>query len=222
MYVFALRALMCLRYNRAMIRLVVFLGNTGREYESTRHNTGWLFAHFLFGDGISWSKKHNSHFATLGRVEALSLLSCEGRVPADVAGKLLLQKPLTYMNLSGQAVSHAAHFHKIPPQDILVVHDEIELPLGTLSLKYAGGLAGHNGLRSIKASLGTADFWRLRFGVGKPASGDVAGYVLSPFSADEQITLQYVFQSAKELFCALILSPSPDTLLKSWAKVKVQ
>ena len=198
------------------------MGNTGREYEATRHNTGWLFAHFLFGDGIAWGKKYNSHFATLGRSEALSLLGSTTSFSAVSEAKLFLQKPLTYMNLSGQALSRAAAFHKVVPQDILVVHDEIELPLGTVSLKYSGGLAGHNGLRSIKASLGTADFWRLRFGVGKPASGDVAGYVLSPFSSDERITVERVFQSAKELFCCLISSASPDTLLSRWAKVKVQ
>ena len=205
-----------------MIRLVVFLGNTGREYEGTRHNTGWLFAHFLFGDGITWSKKYNSHFATLGRDEALSLLGRAASLGAGGEGKLLLQKPLTYMNLSGQALSRAAAFHKVVPQDILVVHDEIELPLGTMSLKFSGGLAGHNGLRSIKASLGTADFWRLRFGVGKPASGDVAGYVLSSFTSDERITLERVFQSAKELFADLITSTSPEALLPRWAKVKVE
>ena len=204
-----------------MIRLVIFLGNTGREYEATRHNTGWLFAHFLFGDAIAWSKKHSSHFATLGRSEALSLLGFGGTPPAGAAGKLLLQKPLTYMNLSGQALLQAARFHKVEPQDILVVHDEIELALGTVSLKYSGGLAGHNGLRSIKASLDTADFWRLRFGVGKPASGDVAGYVLSSFTSDERITLERVFGCARELFCCLIASAAPQSLLPRWAKVKV-
>ena len=198
------------------------MGNTGREYEDTRHNTAWLFAHFLFGSegSIAWHKKHNSQLASPQRSEVLSLLGSTSSTGGS-DDKLLLQKPLTLMNLSGQAVSRAAAFYKVAHEDILVVHDEIELPLGTVSLKYSGGLAGHNGLRSVKAQLGTADFWRLRFGVGKPASGDVAGYVLSSFTSDERITLERVFGCARELFASLIASAAPQSLLPRWAKVKV-
>ena len=93
------------------------------------------------------------------------------------------------MNLSGEAIADAAAFFKVKGEEILVVHDELELPVGTASLKWSGGLGGHNGLRSAKASLGTADFWRLRFGIGRPDHPDVAAYVLSDFTSDERITL---------------------------------
>ena len=125
------------------------------------------------------------------------------------------------MNLSGDAIGEAAHFFKIPPSDILIVHDEIELPVGTVSLKWSGGLGGHNGLRSAKAVLGTADFWRLRLGVGKPADGGVADYVLGNFTADENIILSQVFPQTAELFAKLLTSANPQKLVAEWGKKKL-
>ena len=130
-------------------------------------------------------------------------------------------KPLTYMNLSGEAVGEAARFFKIKPENILILHDEIELPLGTVSLKWSGGLGGHNGLRSIKEHLGTADFWRLRFGVGKPVHGSVADFVLGIFSEDEKIILSQVFSQANILFSKILTSSQPEKLISEWGKKKV-
>ncbi len=217
-----------------MIQLVAFLGNFGREYENTRHNTAWLFEDSLpFSSRISWSAKYKSDFCTadfpdfVEWLKSSSLIktkedgSLSPSVPKDAPKKIYFMKPLTYMNLSGEAVAEAAHFFKIPSEDILIVHDEIELPLGTVSLKWSGGLGGHNGLRSLKASLGTADFWRLRFGVGKPANGDVANYVLGSFTQDEKITLSQIFSQTHPLFTSVILSRDPQRLIPEWGKKKI-
>ncbi len=125
------------------------------------------------------------------------------------------------MNLSGQAIGEAARFFKIPSENILIIHDEIELPLGTVSLKWSGGLGGHNGLRSIKETLGTADFWRIRFGVGKPVHGSVADFVLGSFTNDEQIALSQVFEQSKLLFAKVLTSKTPENLIQEWGKKKV-
>lgn len=135
--------------------------------------------------------------------------------------KIYFLKPETYMNASGDSVSALAAFFKIEPHEILVVHDELELIPGTISLKWSGGLGGHNGLRSMKSSFGTADFWRLRFGIGRPNHPDVAGYVLSRFTEDERITLDISFKKATELFALLLTESKPEKLLKEWAKVKI-
>ncbi len=128
--------------------------------------------------------------------------------------------PQTFMNLSGESIAAACGFFKLKPEQVLVVHDEIELPLGTVSLKWSGGLGGHNGLRSTKTCLATPDFWRLRFGVGRPEHPDVAGFVLSDFTSDERITLSRVWPAAGELLDA-VLEKGPEPLLKEWAKKKI-
>ena len=207
-----------------MIELIAFLGNYGAEYENTRHNTGWLFEkQFPFAQKINWQNKYKADFAAIDYdvfvqwlVESgLAKERKDGSLPiADSAPKkIYLMKPLTYMNLSGEAVGEAARFFKIPSENILAVHDEIELPLGTFSFKWSGGLGGHNGLRSIKAAFGTADFFRLRFGVGKPANVNIADYVLGNFSGDEKITLSQVFAEANKLFAKAVLSKEPQNLV---------
>ena len=153
--------------------LVVGLGNPGREHERNRHNAGWLVLDELARrhDG-SWRAKHKGQVADI-RIEG---------------HKLALLKPETYMNESGRAVADAARFYKVDPDAILVVHDEGDFDLGRLELKFGGGLAGHNGLRSIAQHLKTPDFLRLRIGVGRPARGDkrpLADYVLSNFEAHD-------------------------------------
>jgi PTH1 family peptidyl-tRNA hydrolase len=149
--------------------LVAGLGNPGREYERTRHNVGWMVADELARrHGGSWRGKFS------GRVAEVRL--------GDL--RLALLKPETYMNLSGGPVSAAARFYKLPPSELLVVHDESDLDTGRLQARMGGGLAGHNGLRSIAASLSTPEFVRLRVGVGRPERGDrrpLADYVLSSF-----------------------------------------
>ncbi|MBQ5492044.1 MAG: aminoacyl-tRNA hydrolase [Treponema sp.] len=193
-----------------MIELVAFLGNYGEQYADTRHNAPWLFADSLpFADRLSWSSKFKAEYA-----------SAENIVPG-VERKIHFIKPLTYMNLSGDAISEAAHFFKITPDRVLVIHDEIELPPGTLSLKFGGGLGGHNGLRSTKEKLGTADFWRIRLGIGKCTDGNVASYVLGHFSSDEKILLSQMFGPASELLTKVLSAKDPSNLLKEWSKKKV-
>src|SRR5919199_5739035 len=153
--------------------LVAGLGNPGREYERTRHNVGWLVLDELARrHGGSWRSKFNGSLAEI-RLDG---------------AKLALLKPETYMNESGRSVGDAARFFKVPPESLLVVHDDVDLEPGRLQARRGGGLAGHNGLRSLAQALGSQDFLRLRIGVGRPGRGDrrsVADYVLSPFDADE-------------------------------------
>ncbi len=189
-----------------MISLVAFLGNYGTQYEGNRHNVAWLFAEAVPSlSSLSWQKKFKGRYASV---------QTEGSAPVHYI------KPETFMNLSGDSIGEACKFFKLKPEEVLVVHDEIELPLGTVSLKWSGGLGGHNGLRSTKASLGTADFWRLRFGVGRPEHPDVAGYVLSDFSSDERITLSRVWPPSAKLL-EEILAEGPESLVKEWAKRKI-
>ncbi|MDR0908651.1 MAG: aminoacyl-tRNA hydrolase [Spirochaetaceae bacterium] len=197
------------------IELAVFLGNPGPKYAYTRHNAAWLLADTLpgaFGTELYFQTKFKGRYAETG-----------GR-------KFLL--PETFMNDSGMSVQEAAAFYKIPANAIIVAHDEIELPLGTVSLKYGGGLGGHNGLRSIKACISTADFWRLRIGVGRPGDrepgkggregehGDIVGWVLSSFSEAETPVLEQSLNAAAELL-GKVFDNEPESLLKEYAKYKV-
>lgn len=125
------------------------------------------------------------------------------------------------MNLSGKSIAELSSFYKIKAENILTLHDELELPLGTVSLKYGGGLGGHNGLRSTKENLSTNDFWRFRFGIGRPAHKDIASYVLSHFTEDENISLEKVFSHAHAFFIKLILESNPAKFLPAWSKQKI-
>lgn len=168
--------------------MAVFLGNPGTEYRNTRHNAGWMLLDALPGSQtIVWQRKFKG--------------SCGDYPVTSSAGgrKILLLKPETYMNLSGSSVQPAAAFYKIAPREIIVVHDEIELPYGTLSVRQGGGLGGHNGLRSIAGALGTNEFARLRIGVGRPSRGDVAAYVLGRFSPEEEPLLGRILTGASQL-----------------------
>ena len=155
-----------------MVKLMVFLGNPGKEYRDTRHNAGFMLADHLY-PSASWQLKFNSAFS--------------------IVDGMKMMKPMTMMNLSGTAVSEAAAFYKLKAEEILVVHDDLELPLGTAKLQKDGGLQGHNGLRSIKERLGTSAFCRLRIGIGRPQHGDVRLYVTSPFRKDEKEILDSLF-----------------------------
>lgn len=215
-----------------MIQLVAFLGNYGHEYENTRHNTAWMFEDSLpFANKISWQNKYKSDFCAIDYEVLMGWLLESGLVkqrsdgslpiPSSAPAKIYFMKPLTYMNLSGDAVVEAAHFFKIPPEDILIVHDEIELAPGFVSLKWGGGLGGHNGLRSVKAVLGTADFWRLRFGVGKCTNGSVADYVLGKFVGDEAILMSQVFEMTLPLFAKVLTAKDAHNLIPEWGKKKL-
>ena len=215
-----------------MIQLVVFLGNYGSEYSKTRHNVAWQFLDSLpFSSRFSWQQKFKGEFLSFSR-EELSSLFCESKIlcakdgsPVKVSDnappKVYFLKPLTYMNNSGLSAIELASFFKIKPEEILVVHDELEMALGFVSLKFSGGLGGHNGLRSMKSVFNTPDFWRLRFGLSKPSGVDIAEYVLSPFSQDERIVVDSVFTQTHRLFAEILLSSSPEKLLQNWSKKKL-
>lgn len=158
-------------------RLIVGLGNPGAEYEATRHNVGFWFVDQL-ADQLKTSLAPQPKF--FGR--------------AGRAGELWLLQPTTYMNRSGQAVAALANFYKITPAEILVVHDDLDLPPGGIRLKQGGGNGGHNGLKDIQARLGTPDFWRLRLGIGHPRtlnlSQQVADFVLHPPRREEMPAIE--------------------------------
>jgi PTH1 family peptidyl-tRNA hydrolase len=125
------------------------------------------------------------------------------------------------MNLSGESIIQVANFYKLKPENVLVVHDELELALGFVSFKWSGGLGGHNGLRSTKAVFNTADFWRLRFGIGRPEHKDIASYVLSNFMAEEAEILMQVFNQTSVLLVKALLSKDPAKLIQEWGKKKL-
>jgi PTH1 family peptidyl-tRNA hydrolase len=155
--------------------LVAGLGNPGREYERTRHNAGWLVLDELARrHGGSWRSKFSGSVAEV-RLDGL---------------RLALLKPETYMNESGRSVGAAARFFKMPAEQVLVVHDDVDLEPGRLQARAGGGLAGHNGLRSLAQHLGSRDFLRLRIGVGRPGRGDsrtVSDWVLARFEPEEDV-----------------------------------
>jgi PTH1 family peptidyl-tRNA hydrolase len=163
-------------------RLVVGLGNPGSQYAGNRHNAGFMVLdRFAAMVDIPLTKK------------VFSGLCGEGYWQGD---KIILLKPQTFMNLSGRSVAEAARFHKIPPAEIIVLHDELDIPFGSLKLKEGGGHGGHNGLRSIIQELGSAGFIRLRIGIDRPSYPDVSGYVLQNFSPAETKHLDDVFDGA--------------------------
>ncbi|KMN35814.1 peptidyl-tRNA hydrolase [Chromobacterium sp. LK1] len=166
------------------IRLIVGLGNPGAEYDRTRHNAGfWLV------DELCWRYKGN--WRTEGKFQG-----DVARVDIDGQDVWLL-KPMTYMNLSGQAVLALAHFYKILPDQILVVHDELDLPPGAARFKQGGGHGGHNGLKDIAARLSSPAFWRLRLGIGHPGDrNEVANFVLKKPRAEEQQALDEAIEQA--------------------------
>ncbi len=168
-----------------MIRLVVGLGNPGKEYERTRHNAGfWLVERFASANGIVL-RKDPKFKALVGR--------------HDASGTWLLL-PQSFMNLSGQPVHMLAGFFKIKPDEILVVHDELDFPPGIAKLKQGGGIAGHNGLKDISQRLATHEYWRLRLGVGKPPPGrEGADYVLEKPPAEERAAIEAAIDKALAL-----------------------
>lgn len=217
-----------------MIKLVAFLGNYGKEYEKTRHNVSWYFEDSLpFAGKLSWQNKFKGEIASFTPQE-LSQWACDTKicskkdgspvlVPEESPSHIFFLKPLTYMNLSGDSIIEVANFYKIQPSEIMVVHDELELEPGFVSLKWSGGLGGHNGLRSTKAVLNTPDFFRLRFGIGRPDNENigVADWVLSRFTAEQQELMQNVFSQTNLLLVEVLLSKEPKDLVQGWGKKKL-
>ncbi|MEA5079140.1 MAG: aminoacyl-tRNA hydrolase [Anaerolineaceae bacterium] len=165
--------------------LIVGLGNPGREYRNTRHNVG-----FLAIDALAKSLN-----VTLGKVQSKALVG-QGKFGAS---KVILVKPQTYMNLSGQAVSGLLNFYKISTEHLIVIHDDIDLPFGTIRIRPGGGSAGQRGVKSIIEKVGTQEFARMRLGVGRPPGQmDAAAYVLQPFTKeDEEFLVNFLAKAAE-------------------------
>ncbi|MDR2784389.1 MAG: aminoacyl-tRNA hydrolase [Treponema sp.] len=239
-----------------MIEMIAFLGNPGNQYRRNRHNVPWLFAERLpFAGCLSTQKKYRGRYAALdrerllpflkaaentggadldaaGTAAAIAVVAAAAENPAEFPRRFHFIFPETYMNLSGESVGAAVSFFKIPTERILVVHDELEMPLGVAGFKFGGGLGGHNGLRSMKASLGTADFWRLRIGIGRPGDrepgkggnperhGDIVGWVLSDFEEPEMPVLERVFAAVADALTSALLR-GPRSLLPEWGKKRI-
>jgi PTH1 family peptidyl-tRNA hydrolase len=189
-----------------MIKLLVGLGNPGPEYEATRHNAGfWWIDEAARQLGARLSADRAS-FGLVGRVNR-------------PAGPVWLLQPQTYMNLSGKSVAALARFFKIAPQEILVVHDELDLLPGQLKLKAGGGHAGHNGLRDIHAQLGSADYWRLRLGIGHPGDkAEVAGYVLRKPPASEREAIERSIEESLKHLDLMLDGAMQQAVMKLHAK----
>ncbi|GAB3946324.1 aminoacyl-tRNA hydrolase [Micromonospora vulcania] len=175
--------------------LVVGLGNPGREYAGNRHNVGFMVADLLAGRVGARFGRHKRAVAEVA----------EGRLGFG-GPKLVLAKPLTYMNLSGAPVAALAQFYKVPPGQVIAVHDELDIGYGQLRVKCGGGEGGHNGLRSMTKSLGTKEYVRVRFGIGRPPGRqDPADYVLSDFGAVERKELDFLVDRAADVVESVVV-----------------
>ncbi len=179
-------------------KLIVGLGNPGPKYQWTRHNAGFMVLDRLsVVSGIDVTRKKFSGFYGEG----------------DWNGeRVLLLKPQTFMNLSGQSVSHALHFQKLSMHDLVVIHDDLDIPFGRVKLKEGGGHAGHNGLRSIVSELGGGGFVRVRVGIGRPFHGDAADYVLGNFTKTELSSLPGLTENIVDLLALYIREGMSKTM----------
>jgi PTH1 family peptidyl-tRNA hydrolase len=187
----------------AGIQLVVGLGNPGPTYQATRHNAGAWFVEALA----------NAHHIPLRPEKRFRSLFAEITLPS---GKVFLLFPQTYMNLSGEAVQSAAHYFKIPPQHILIAHDELDFPTGTTKLKLGGGDSGHNGLKNIIEKLGTKEFWRLRLGIHRPPElhqQSVSDYVLNKPNGLERAEIQTAIEKSLAI-CDFLYAGAFDNAMK--------
>lgn len=168
------------------IRLIVGLGNPGAEYTETRHNAGFWFCERLAGKlGVALTREARFH----------------GLIGQSREAGVWILLPQTYMNRSGQAVGAMARFYRIQPAEILVVHDELDIPDGQLRLKFGGGLGGHNGLKDITVHLSTQDYWRLRLGIGHPGDrNEVVNYVLKPPRQEERARIDEALERGLDLW----------------------
>ncbi len=164
--------------------LIAGLGNPGRQYAATRHNIGYMVADELARQLPPGERRHRFD----GEIIETS----------EPQGRIVLLKPETFMNLSGNAVAAAARWYRVPPERLLVIHDDLDLPFGQLRLRARGSSGGHNGLTSVIARMGTGEIPRLRIGIGRPEHGNTIPYVLSRFSSEEERALPDVIKLAAE------------------------
>ena len=191
---------------QAMIRLLVGLGNPGPEYEATRHNAGFWFIDAVARELRTSLAPERNYFGLAARV-------------TRPEGPVWLLKPMTFMNLSGKSVAALARFFKIAPGEILVAHDELDLLPGHVKLKLGGSHAGHNGLKDIQAQLGSADFWRLRLGIGHPGvRAEVVDYVLRKPIAEQRDAIAKSIEQGVSAFDLLLDGDMERALMKVHAK----
>ncbi|APX31559.1 aminoacyl-tRNA hydrolase [Brachybacterium sp. P6-10-X1] len=177
--------------------LVAGLGNPGPKYAATRHNIGQMVADHIAG-------AVGARFAAARRAQAVVVEGRMGLPGSDE--RMILAKTTTFMNVSGGPVAALAAYYDIPPERIVVIHDEVDIPFDTLRIKSGGGEGGHNGLRDITKALGTKDYLRIRVGVGRPSGGrDTADHVLAPFSATERKTLELLISDAADAVESVVL-----------------
>lgn len=187
------------------IQLIVGLGNPGNEYTGTRHNAGFWWVDQVCAETGSQLKLEAKFFGHAGKLKS--------------SNEVWLLKPTTFMNASGRSVGAIAKFYKIPPESILVIHDELDLPPGTVKLKKGGGHGGHNGLKDIAAQLGTPDFWRLRLGIGHPGDKNaVANYVLKDPTRDEMRAIEENIDQSTTLLPLLLKGEFEAAMLKLHTK----
>ncbi|NVN99565.1 MAG: aminoacyl-tRNA hydrolase [Geobacteraceae bacterium] len=179
-------------------KLIVGLGNPGPKYLWTRHNAGFIVLdRFAALSGLQITRKN------------FGGLYAEGDFKGN---RVLLLEPQTFMNLSGRSVAEALHFHKLETSDLIVIHDELDIPFGQIKLKADGGHGGHNGLRSIHQHLGNGNYNRIRVGINKPLHGNVADYVLTNFSKDEMAALPALIDGAVDALEMIILDGLPKAM----------
>jgi PTH1 family peptidyl-tRNA hydrolase len=184
------------------IRLIVGLGNPGREYESTRHNIGFWWVDEL-------ARLQQLNFRSESKFHGLT---ARGQLHGH---EVFLLKPQTFMNVSGRSVAALAQFYKIAPAEMLVVHDELDLPPGVARLKIGGGHGGHNGLKDIIAHLDSRDFWRLRIGIGHPGDrAEVANYVLDDPRREERELIGEAMHKAQDIAHLVIEGKTEAAMLK--------
>jgi PTH1 family peptidyl-tRNA hydrolase len=187
------------------IKLLVGLGNPGDKYVPTRHNAGFWWVDAIAAQTNSKLALDAKMFGIVGKIN-------------PTADKWLL-KPTTFMNLSGKSVAALAHYYKITPAEILVIHDELDLPAGSIKLKFGGGHGGHNGLKDIHRALGTADYWRLRVGIGHPGDkNEVANFVLKPPLKDELNAIEECLYDSTKLLDLLLAGEFDQAMLKLHTK----
>lgn len=176
------------------MKIIVGLGNPGKDYKDTRHNIGFMVLEEL-ASRYTVEKQESRFDAIIGHV----------RIGTE---KVLLVKPLTYMNLSGKAVQPIMHWYKLELGDLMVVYDDMDLPMGSLRIRASGGSGGHNGIASISERLASKDFARSRIGIGRPEIGEAVGWVLGKFNSDEKEQVQIVVKNAADA-------------LEKWAKMGI-
>ncbi len=180
----------------AALKLVVGLGNPGAKYARTRHNAGWWFVEAL-------ARRHGAEFRAESRHQG-EVARLRMPLQGGAVSELWLLKPTTFMNKSGGAVASLAHFHRITPAEILIAHDELDLPSGTARLKLGGGHGGHNGLRDTSAAIGP-DYWRLRIGIGHPGHKDlVLDYVLQRAAIEDERAIEVAVDRALDALPVLL------------------